>query len=300
MTKAMIKGEDRFIRVGRSSELRARISEIGCPRWLIINHGVGEYLERHTYFIDLFGHDFNILFYDLRGHGRSGGERAYVENFYQFAEDLGSIIDFLEKSYKMKNFFLFGHSMGAQIVCAYMQRYAHHHLYPDLVFINAPPIAVHGLLGKLVDGIPNVVMSKLSSFPKNFPLPHLIDPKALSHDFLIQSQYRDDEFILKTLGTKLIFEMLKASREIFSSPINLTCPAYCTVGTEDRLVSVRAIKKYFTEVEGNFHFQTIEGAYHEIHNEISRYRQPYFGLLKEVFFKHLYGEQERILYDEDL
>ena len=60
-------------------ELHAKIQETGSPIWLIHTHGIGEHLDRHQYLTDLFGKDFNIFQYDLRGHGRSLGPSAYVE-----------------------------------------------------------------------------------------------------------------------------------------------------------------------------------------------------------------------------
>ena len=65
--------------------LRCLIRETGCSKWLIVTHGLGEHLERHEYILKLFSQNFNIAIYDVRGHGRSGGTRAYVENFENFS-----------------------------------------------------------------------------------------------------------------------------------------------------------------------------------------------------------------------
>lgn len=39
--------------------------------------------------------------------------------------------------------------------------------------------------------------------------------------------------------------------------------------------------KYFTEVEKNAQLKVFEGGYHELHNEIEKYRQPYINYLRQ-------------------
>ena len=71
-----------------------QVKEIGSPYWVISIHGVGEHLNRHQYISELLGQDFNILQFDLRGHGKSGGKRAYVDSFKDYYEDLFEILEF--------------------------------------------------------------------------------------------------------------------------------------------------------------------------------------------------------------
>ena len=56
---------------------------------------------------------------DLRGHGRSGGERVWVNSFEEYLEDLDLSLERARATYPGKPIFLFGHSMGGTIVTLY-------------------------------------------------------------------------------------------------------------------------------------------------------------------------------------
>ena len=91
----------KFLKMRDGIELSVNIKETGSPVWIIVTHGIGEHMERHKYMTDLFGQDFNVFRYDLRGHGRSTGRRAYVEDFSLYMEDLREIVRFLNQKYRM-------------------------------------------------------------------------------------------------------------------------------------------------------------------------------------------------------
>lgn len=57
-------------------ELYLDISSINKSKWIVHTHGVGEYAGRHYWLVEEFSHDYNVIRYDLRGHGRSSGKRA--------------------------------------------------------------------------------------------------------------------------------------------------------------------------------------------------------------------------------
>ncbi len=257
-------------------ELHANIMEKGSPLWVIATHGIGEHLERHDYLSELVGQDLNLFRYDLRGHGRSMGKRAYVSNFFDFMEDLSEILEFLRKSYKMKRYVLFGHSMGALITAGYVQNIAKKSFYPERIILNAPPIGVGGPLGKAVSFIPKSLFYYAKNLPFSIPIGELIDLKHLSHDPQVGDQYLADQLNSTKLHTKLLLELVHASKEVFSRPLRPLCPLFCSIGDEDKVVSVEDFLHYFSIVEKAAKVKVFKGAYHEIHLELSRFKRPYF------------------------
>ncbi len=272
----------KFLKTIDGKELHLEISESGKKKWLIVTHGIGEHLNRHSYIDELFGSSFNILKYDIRGHGRSQGlKKGYVDNFSDFFSDLKEVILFLKKSYKMESFCLFGHSMGALITAGYMQNLADAENYPDAVFLNAPPAGFPGALGEIMNISPLGFVNKLTSLPFSLKLGGLVDLDYLSHDNRVKENYIEDEFNILKPHSKLLFEMVKASKEVFSRPLRITCPSFISYGTEDRVVSIPKLESYLELVDKSFKVEKIEGAYHETHNEIEKYRTPYFKFLKD-------------------
>ncbi len=259
--------------------LRCLIRETGSSKWLIVTHGLGEHLGRHEHLLKLFSANYNIAIYDLRGHGKSGGKRAWVEDFNFFLKDLQSIIDYFRKEFSMTNYTLFGHSMGGLITAAYMQNVVSKDFYPEKVFLSSPAVAGPGLLGQAFSLSPKILFDVLLNCP-TIPLQGILDLKRLSHDRRVYESYVKDELCQLKIHSKLFFEVLKTSREVFSRPLRIECPLFVSIGTEDVLVHPKLVINYFSKVEKNAQLKIIEDGYHELHNEIEKYRKPYLNFLR--------------------
>ena len=262
------------------SSVKSKRSSAG-NRWLVITHGVGEHLERYQYMVDIFGNDFNILLYDLRGHGKSSGRRTYVSKFSTYVNDLEEIIGMLKADYGMKRFVLFGHSAGATITSSYVQSRRNSECYPEKIFLSSPAIGVPGHLGIALEYVPGGLLSGLSSIPFSAEIGGLISIDNLSHDARVAEEYRLDPFNCLQVQSKFFLELVIAMKSIFSQPLRLKSPCYCAYGTEDKIVCPIAIKNYFQMLEHSVVLQAIEGGYHELHNEIDQYRLPYLEFLQE-------------------
>jgi alpha-beta hydrolase superfamily lysophospholipase len=257
-----------------------------AKEWIVVTHGIGEHFNRHLYMKHLFTPDFNILFYDLRGHGKSGGKRAYVQHFDRYIQDLREVIECLKKelfpSLGGDKFYLMGHSMGALITMAYLQTQPGPMYYPEKVFVNAPPLGIPGFLGSLVRFLP---MSLLAKIPFSLPLKGLVDLKWLSPNPEVATEYIKDPLNCLKLHTKTVFAMLNKGREIASRPLEARCPVLITVGSLDKIVDPVAIQAYAASLGPDIHLEVIHGAYHEIHNCPDDIRTTYFTFLSDFFRK---------------
>jgi acylglycerol lipase len=280
--------DQKFLKMRDGAELYVQVKESGSPVWIVATHGIGEHMGRHKYIPELFGHDFNIFQYDLRGHGRSTGKRAYIDDYTLFMEDLKEIIRFLSEKYRMNRYVLFGHSMGALINSAFIQNYVEDSRYPERFIINAPPCGAHGVLGEIIKLLPSIAFDKATEIPFSFPVKGLVDLKYLSHDPRVKDEYIRDELNSVSLQSKLIFELMKTAQDTFSRPLRARCPSFASVGSSDRVVGAKDVINYFTTVDKSFNFKVFDGAYHEIHNEIEKYRKPYFDHLKTIFGEVLF------------
>ncbi len=260
--------------------LKCLVRETGSSQWLIVTHGLGEHLGRHEYMLKLFSQSFNIAIYDLRGHGRSGGKRGYVENFHHFLKDLQAVLDFLRKDFSMTKYTLFGHSMGGLITASYLQNIAQKDFYPEKVFLSSPAVAASGNLGQIFAGAPAFILDTLCRCP-TIPLQGILDLRKLSHDSRIYESYIKDEFNILRVHSKLFWELLRMARDTFSRPLRAECSLFCSIGTKDVLVHPDLMIKYFTTVEKNAQLKIIEDGYHELHNEIEKYRKPYLNFLRQ-------------------
>ncbi|OFZ73876.1 MAG: hypothetical protein A2451_16835, partial [Bdellovibrionales bacterium RIFOXYC2_FULL_39_8] len=219
----------------------------------------------------------------LRGHGKSEGRRAHVDNFKQYYQGLSEVINFLKVEFRPEKYALMGHSMGALIICGYLADYVRDDFYPSLCFITAPPIVLSGALGSIFNYSPLSLVQWLASISASVELAGLVDLSYLSHDARVREQYIHDDLNALKLHTKLALELVKSAKEVYRKPLRVKCPAVCAIGSADRVVSVNAVRDYFGQVEKGFLLKIFDGAYHELHNEVGKYREPYFAFLKEIF-----------------
>lgn len=271
-------------------KLHLDIKENGSSHWLVVTHGLGEHCGRHQYIYKLFSQYFNICLYDLRGHGQSEGKRAYVESFKDFTQDLGEVLSYLETTYTMKNYILIGHSMGGLITASYMQNAVSDQLYPKKVFLSGPAVAGTGLAGKAFQLAPIKLLERLANLSLSIPVAGLLDLSKLSHDPRIYENYVTDDLNCLKVHTKLFLEILNEARHVFCRPLRLKCPLFCAVGSKDGLVNPQAIIDYFQTIEKNGNLFICDGGYHELHNEIEKYREPYFAFLKDSIMDSLFVE----------
>lgn len=271
------------------TKLNALVKENSCPVWLIMTHGVGEHLERHHYLIPMLSQYYNICLYDNRGHGKSSGKRGYVENFEAFYSDLDSVLDFLAKNYKMHRHVLMGHSMGALITAGYLQNHADEHRYPEKVFLSAPPAAVGGVLGVIFDQAPYLLADSLAAIPLSLPLSGLVDLKKLSHDGRVYQAYVTDQLNQLSLHSRLLLQLVKHAKLVFSRPLRAKCPLYCIWGSSDVVISTDALSKYFSEIEKGAQTLVVDGGYHELHNEIEKYQKPFMNFLRDAMLSSIFN-----------
>lgn len=276
-----MNGREEMIRVGDNLELYSHLYESGKDHWLIVVHGVGEHCDRHKYIIDLFNDRYNICLFDLRGHGRSEGRRTYIEEFRYFYSDLYDVVNHLQTNYKMKKYSLFGHSMGALISAGFTKFYATPSCYPQKVALNAPPVSVGGPAAPIIKRTSKKVINFLCDLSFTIRLAGLVDLDYLSHDPMVKQNYLADELVHKKPHSHLLLELVKASKYVFNGPLNYNCPVGCNVGSKDMVIDFPAAKRYFEKIETDANFNIIQGAYHEVHFEIEKYRNPYFEWLRD-------------------
>ena len=281
----LLADQYKFVSMDDGIRLCTHIHKAGKEKnWIIVSHGVGEHLERHSYLIDDLGDRFNIFRYDLRGHGRSEGRPCYISEFNLFSRDLGVLILYLKKSFGVHRPILFGHSMGALIVSGWL-RFERGETDLMGVFLSAPPVGFPGLLGKGIELLSDSALNKLTTFPLSVELGGMVNLDYLSHDPQIKEKYMADPYNRSKLHSKLLLEMVKYSREVFSRPMYPSFPAFVAIGSGDQVVNVESLKEYFSKVEKNFDLEVFTGGRHELHNEVDRYREPYLNFLKNSMDK---------------
>lgn len=276
------------LKVDSEINLEMLIHEVGAPIWLVLVHGLGEHQVRHDHIFKLVGEDVNILSFDLRGHGLSGGPRADVESFDDYVSDLNKVITYLKKNYNMNDFILLGHSMGGLISTRYVQ--SNYPYKPSALFLSSPALGITGVAKKVFNLLPESFISKLSSLKRGIYLKGVLDLKKLSHHYLVYTNYVKDPLCCLKTNSRLLFKIIKESNLACENYQSINIPTYGAIGSGDVLVDVNSCVKFFDKINMRDNLIIVNEAYHELHNEIPEYKEIYIPYLKKVILKYRYNE----------
>ena len=100
----------------------------GKPKAVIcLIHGLGEHSSRYQHLAEYYiKKGYIVAAYDLRGHGRSQGQRGHYPSLDAAMDDIKVFTEKLEKDYPDIPVFLYGHSLGGVLVLNYVLRNKNH------------------------------------------------------------------------------------------------------------------------------------------------------------------------------
>ena len=91
---------------------------------LVVVHGLAEHSGRYTNVVNHFvPKGYAVYGIDHFGHGKSDGDRVYVERFDDYVQTLKIYSDMIQGWQPGQPIFLVGHSMGGLIGAAYLLEY---------------------------------------------------------------------------------------------------------------------------------------------------------------------------------
>ncbi len=237
------------------------------PKGIIIGvHGFAEHSGRYRHVGEFFvknGYSFYMM--DLRGHGKSGGHRAYVNNFDEFISDEDKFVDYVRELENVEKVYMLGHSMGGLISVRYSAE------FPEKlkgVVATGPAIGINADVSKgLV--IAAKLLAKIS--PKK-TIKQTIDPSILTHDKEISEAYANDPLVFKETTVKLGAELFRAADETKKKYANkIAVPIFLLIGSEDKLADPSSVEEFYNKLQiSDKAFKKYDGFYHEIMNEVGR------------------------------
>jgi alpha-beta hydrolase superfamily lysophospholipase len=237
----------------------------GPPRAaLAIVHGHGEHGGRYQNVFDYFvPRGYAAYALDLRGHGRSPGQRGFVREWGDFREDCQAFLEFVRQREPGLPVFLYGHSLGGLIAL-------------DLV-LRRPD----GLQGVIISGpilgppnIPAILMqiSKLlSAVWPGFSLNTQLDPTTISRNPEVVRAYVQDPLVHSKGTARFGTEMTRTIEWVHAHAGEWTLPLLLICGAEDRLVPPGDGLRFFENAGGSDKKRiAYPDGFHEPHNDIDK------------------------------
>ncbi|MBV6397478.1 MAG: Monoacylglycerol lipase [Anaerolineales bacterium] len=232
------------------------------PRAVVcLVHGLGEHIGRYEHVGRAFTDaGYALLGFDHRGHGRSGGQRGHTPAYEALLDDMAALLRQAGERYPARPYFLYGHSMGGNLVINYALRRK-----ADLggVIATGPflklafqPPAVKVALGRMMNNI-----------APGFTQTSGLETAALSRDSNVVQAYINDPLVHNKISARLFVSLFDSGQYAFDHPSEFPLPMLLMHGSADRLTSAAASRQFGAAAPAFVTMRLWDGFFHEIHNE---------------------------------
>lgn len=243
-------------------------------RAILVNlHGLGDHSGLYPSVAAHFpARGIAVYAYDMRGNGRSPGQRAYVARWEEYSADLHAFLSKVRAAEGNLPVFLLGNSLGGLVVLDYALE------HPDAmcgVIVAAPP------LGKL--GVPRYLMALgriMSSIWPRFSLEVGMDLSGLARDPKVVETVLADPFFHRRGTARLSTEVTRVIERVQSRAGDLKVPLLILHGSADRMVPPDGSREFFAKVR-----------YPD--RELREYPDAYHGLFADVNQQEVLSDVER-------
>ena len=257
------------LRAGDGVRLHALRWAADAPRAaLLVSHGLGEHAGRYAALArDLVPHGIDVHALDHRGHGRSGGMRAYVDRFGRYVEDFEAFrLRVMESLPPGLPVFLLGHTLGGLIAIRWLE--AHRGGGLRGAILSAPLLGI----AKQAAGWKVALSGVLSKVLPWVPIPNEIDPAELSSDPAYLRSYREDPLVHAKITPRLYTGMVQAMGDAVAEKDRLALPLLFLVPGADSIVREEETLRFAEGLAGDVTVRRYPGFRHESLNELERDR----------------------------
>ena len=232
---------------------------------VILVHGMGEYARRYERYVvpALLKESIAIISYDQFGHGHSQGKKGHHPGYEYLMDSIDLMIRKAAILFPSKPVFLYGHSMGGNIVINFTLKRKHHlkgviATSPFLRLAFDPP-KLKMFFGKLIDWIyPALTMS------------NELDLQHLSKDPAEIEAYKNDPLIHDKVSTRYSLELMKKGEWAVNHASSLKTPMLLIHGEKDQITSHLASKEFAAHAQKMVTYIPIEKGYHELHHDLEK------------------------------
>ncbi|PKM95067.1 MAG: hypothetical protein CVU84_07020 [Firmicutes bacterium HGW-Firmicutes-1] len=227
---------------------------------IIIIHGVCEHQGRYNYVVDkLNDKNYNVYRFDYRGHGKSDGKKAHIDDFNDVIDDTDAMVNIVKADEKNTKIFILGHSFGGFIAVAYGIK---HKGKVDGFIVSSPTASDEaGILELFRKGT-----DKNEYVPNNLA-------NLLCSDKKVCKEYMEDVMVHKEMTIGFVQEMIKGTKWIKRNISKFNYPVVLIHGKNDQIISYLDTEYLFEQMASkDKKLKIYQGMQHELLNEVIKDR----------------------------
>lgn len=236
----------------------------GQPRGnLIILHGMKDYSERYLDFAHKLSQvGYQVFAFDMRGFGRSDGERNYFAHIEDNQDDLNRAFKAFKKYDNNQPWFIMGHSAGGNIIARYA---IDNQIQLDGFILTAPFLKRMPDLNDFLVGALKVV-DLVAPHAKMIDLPD----KNFSKDSAVVRDLAKDPLINHDkLPARTGLQFIKNAEYIEDNRSVVNIPFLVLHGENDLINNIEGSREFFDKTKNipGKELKTYPGLFHDIHHE---------------------------------
>ena len=236
----------------------------GKPRAVVVVvHGLNAHSGYYAWVAaQLVAADFAVYALDLRGRGKSEGERFYVEKYADYVSDVAALIEHVKAGEAGTPVFLLGHSAGGVVGCLYaLERQDRIDGFICESFAHEVPA-------------PDFALTVLKGIGHVAPHAHVLKLKNedFSRDPAVVAAMNNDPLIAgESQSAQTAAELVRADQRLKQEFSRITLPLLILHGTQDKATKPSGSQHFYAAAGSTDKtLKLYEGHYHDLLNDLGK------------------------------
>ena len=233
----------------------------GAKITFAVVHGLGEHSGRYERFARGMA-EFRMATYaiDLRGHGKSAGQRGHVDAWSQWTDDAAALIKHAQAEASGEVVPL-GHSFGGVVMLSTVL--AGKALNTKRFVLSSPALR----LKVKVPAWKASLARALSSVAPKLAMNNEVDAGTVSRIPEVVDAYRTDPLVHGKISSRLYAEWQHAAAGDLDRANEIKIPFLILAGTDDRLIDPAGSRELHQRAAAMSELRMLDGRYHEPFND---------------------------------
>jgi lysophospholipase len=243
---------------------------------VLIMHGYAEHCGRYREVAHVL-HRMGLasLSYDMRGHGRSQGQRGHIDSIRDYLDDMDAALAELDERFRRRYgdpgdrpLFLVCHSNGALVALRALADPLRRPRGVDAAVLSSPFLG----LKVRVSPVKDLVGRAASRWAPRLSLPNELRIEDLTRDEGKLAERRVDTLCHDVASARWYQEALRAHHYVLRNAPRVRTPTLWLVAADDRIAAAPASRAVRARLRVPAEYHELAGMYHEVFNERDRGR----------------------------